>query len=749
MSRIGKIARRTFLIGTAAIAGGVAFGVYAARKPAPNPLDPTDGQVALNPFILVDGDGVTVIVPKAEMGQGVQTTWATLAAEELDMDPADLRIEHGPPGKAYYNRGMGAQMLPVADYKLSGWQETLGQNMSVMGKFFGLQVTGGSTSTADGFEKMRHAGASARETLKEAAAQRLGVSRSDLKTEGGAVIAPDGTRIAYGELAEDAAEIEPIVADLRPRSAWTKIGQSQPRHDQMPKATGTAEFSLDIRLPGMKFAALKRNPYQGGAMRSFDAGEALAVPGVEDVIDLGDGVAVIANNSWSAMQGADAVSFDWAESSYPATSDEIYATLRDAMEGDANSTLLDRGDVTTLPEGATEVTAGYQVPFLAHAQMEPLSATAIHHGDRMEIWSGNQMPIQCRTAAAEEAGLEEEAIDMRTTLMGGGFGRRGYTDFTRFAARLATKMQGTPVQLMWSREEDMTHDYYRPAAVSSFRGAVKDGKAVMLDGRISAINATASFMEIILGMVPGGPDKITVEGAFDQPYGIPNARIRGYLSDHRMMPPVGPWRSVGASINGFFFDSFMDEMAHAAGADPLEFRLELMKAEDERSAAVLEAVREASGWTGQTPDGVGRGVAFCHSFGTPVAEVIEVQQTDAGIKIAKAWIAADVGTALDPQNIRAQLFGGMAYGLSAALHQQITFADGAAEQQNFYDYDAIRMNTMPEVVDIRILENGHRISGIGEPGTPPAPAALANALFDLTGKRARSLPLADQFDFVV
>lgn len=747
MSRIGKIARRTFLIGTAAVAGGVAFGVYAARKPAPNPLSPEEGEVALNPFVVIDGKGVTVIVPKAEMGQGVRTTWATLVAEELDIDPADLRIEHGPPGKAYYNQGMGAQLLPVADYKISGWQETLGEQMSVMGKFFDLQITGGSTSSADGYEKMRAAGASARETLKEAAARRLNLSRSSLKTEGGAVIAPDGTAIPYPELALAAAEIDPIRPALRPRSEWRYVGKSQPRHDQMPKATGTAEFSIDVRLPGMKFAALKRNPYQGGAMTGFDPAAAFEVPGVEDVIDLGDGVAVVANNSWSAMQGAEAVSFDWAKGPYPASSDEMFTAMKETMKGDPNSTFLDRGDMDTLPDGAVEVAAEYKVPFLSHAQLEPLSGTAVFHGDRMEVWSGNQMPIQCRAAAAEEAGLDPEAVTMHTTLMGGGFGRRGFTDFTRYAARLAVKMKGTPVQLLWSREEDMTHGYYRPGAVSAFRGAVKDGKAVLLDGQISGLNATASFMEILLGFVPGGPDKITVEGAFGQPYAIPNARIRGYLTDIEI--PVGPWRSVGASINGFFFDSFLDEMAHAAGADPLAFRLDLMRDEDARSAAVLEAVRDASGWTGKTPDGVGRGVAFCYSFGTPVAEVIEVHQTDDGIKIAKAWIAADPGVALDPQNIEAQLFGAMAYGLSAAVHQQITIADGAAEQMNFYDFDAIRMHTMPEVVDIRILESGHRISGIGEPGTPPAAAALANALFDLTGKRARELPLAETFDFVV
>jgi isoquinoline 1-oxidoreductase beta subunit len=746
MSRIGKIARRTFLIGTAAVAGGVAFGVYAARRPAPNPLRPGEGEVALNPFIVVDGEGVTVIVPKAEMGQGVRTTWAALAAEELDMDPADLRIEHGPPGKAYYNRGMGAQLIPEAEYRLSAWQESLGQQMTVMGKFLNLQVTGGSTSTVDGFDKMRHAGASARETLKEAAAQRLGVARAALRTEGGAVIAPDGTRIAYSVLALEAAEIDPVRADLRPKSAWRYIGQSLPRHDQLPKATGTAEFSIDVRLPGMKFAALKRNPYQGGAMNGFDPAEALKVPGVEDVIDMGDGVAVVANNSWSAMQGAEAVSFDWGKGPYPETTEEIFADIARVMEEEPNSTFLDRGDVETLPEGAEVLNAEYSVPYLSHAQMEPLCATAVHHGDRMEIWSGNQIPVHCRDAAAEEAGLPVEAVDLHTTLMGGGFGRRGYKDFTRFAARLATRMQGTPVQLLWSREEDMTHGHYRPGALGAFRGAVKDGKLVMLDGKIGGQPATNGVMPVLLGFSPPGPDKIHVEGAFDQPYAIPNARIRGYLS--RIGLPVGPWRSVGASVNGFFFDSFIDEMAHLAGADPLAFRLEMMRDEDARSAAVLEAVRDSCGWTGQTPEGVGRGVGFCYSFGTPVAEVIEVEQTEGGIRIAKAWIAADPGMAVDTRNIEAQLFGGMVYGLSAAVHQQITFADGAAEQMNFYDFDAIRMNTMPEVMDIRILENGHKISGVGEPGTPPAAAALANALFDLTGKRARRLPLAEEFDFV-
>lgn len=745
MSRLGKIARRSFLIGSAAIAGGVVFGVYAARKPAPNPLSPAEGEVALNPYVVIDTDGVTVIVPKAEMGQGVRSTWATLVAEELDMDPADLRIDHGPPGKAYYNRGMGTQMLPSADYRLSDFQEKLGAQISVIGKFVNLQVTGGSTSTLDGFEKMRHAGASARETLKQAAADRLGVARSTLKTQDGAVIAADGTRVSYVELAAEAAGIAPITATLRPRSQWRHLGKSQPRADQPGKATGTAVFSVDVRLEGLKYAALRRNPYQGGGMAGFDPAPALAMEGVEQVVDLGDGIAVVANNSWSALQGAQAVDIDWQPGRHPKSTEAIFDQISAAMTGKPNSTFLDTGDVETLPDGATTISAEYRLPYLAHAQMEPLSATAFHQGDRLQIWAGNQVPYHSRKIAAQEAGLDPEAVTLTTTLMGGGFGRRGFLDFTQLTARLATKMQGTPVQLLWSREEDMTHGYYRPGALASFRGAIKDGRAVMLDGKIGGQSATASFMKVLMGFAPAGPDKGHVEGAFDQPYAIPNARIRGYLADMEL--PTGPWRSVGASINGFFWDSFLDEMAHAAQRDPLGFRLDMMQGEDDRSAAVLAKVRDMSGWTGKTPDGVGRGVAFCYSFGTPVAEVIELHQTDAGIKIAKAWIAADVGLALDPANIRAQLFGGMAFGLSAALHQQITFADGAAEQQNFPDYDAIRMSTMPEIMGIEILQSGERPTGVGEPGTPPAAAALANALFDLTGRRARRLPLAADFDF--
>lgn len=746
MASLKKLTRRAFLIGSAAVAGGVAFGVYKIKTPAPNPLIAAEGEAVLNPYIIIDQAGISIITPRAEMGQGVHTTLAALVAEELDVDMADITTRHGPPGQAYFNEAVLGSSLPFKDYAMSEFQHGLAGALGQAGKLFSLQITGGSTSVVDAYEKMRAAGASAREALKLAASERLGVPNVRLQTRNGHVIAPDGTQIRYADLAEAAAAIEPPQVDLRPRSEWKQLGKPIPRVDMVAKSTGTAQFGLDVRVPGMKFAALRVNPHLNGAMVGFDATEAKSMPGVEGVYDLGDGIAVVANNSWLAMQAAQAVEVDWGASPHPATMAEIDARLKSALEGRANSTLRDDGDADSLPDGATEITADYHLPYLAHATMEPQNATALFEGDRMTIWAGNQAPVILRNKCAKIAGLDPETVTVHTTWMGGGFGRRGEVDYAQYATRLAIQMKGTPVQLMWSREEDMTHDFYRPGAMARFRGAVKDGQAVLMDGQIAAQSATVQAGGRMLGLPMGGPDKVLVEGAFDQPFAIPNYRIRGYVADLDL--PVGFWRSVGASFNGFFHDTFLDEMAHAAGRDPLDFRLELMRKADPHSAAVLEAVRDMSGWTGQTPDGVGRGVAFTWSFGTPVAEVIEVEDQDGSIRITRAWIAADVGVALDPSIVAAQLEGGMIYGLSAALHGQITFEDGAAEQMNFPDYDALRLHNTPRT-EVKILQNKPHISGIGEPGTPPAMPALGNALFDLTGIRARSLPLENQFPLLI
>lgn len=745
MASLKKIARRSFLVGSAAILGGVAFGTYKYHQPAPNPLESGEGKAVLNPFVFVDQSGVTLIAPRAEMGQGVRSSWAALIAEELDVDPAQVNVIHGPAAKAYYNSAMMAEALPGRGYNASDFQHSLGQIVGNFSKFLDLQVTGGSSSMKDGFTRMRLAGASARETLKEAAAQRLGVARALLETENGYVLAPGDVKLSYAELATEAAALEPQEPELRPAAQWKYIGKPVPRIDMTAKVTGTAGFGVDTRIEGMKFAAIKQNPHFGAGMRGFDASTAKDMAGVEQILDLGDAVAVVGSNTWLAQQAVETIEVDWEPATYPKTTDAIFAEIEAAFDGSANSTMRDDGDVDSLPDGAELIEAEYRLPYLAHATMEPMNATALYTGDALEIWAPNQGPTVVQKAAAALTGLDTEAVTVNTTFLGGGFGRRIEVDYTNRAVQIAQQLKGTPVQLTWSREEDMRHDYYRPGAIGRYRAAVKDGKAVMVHGKIAAQSTTQEGAGRMLGLPMSGPDKGHVDAAFNQPLAIPNFRVEGYLA--KPMIPVGFWRSVAASFNGFFSDSIIDEMAHKAGRDPLEFRLELARAEWEPAAKVLETVRDMSGWTGTTPAGIGRGVALAYSFGTPVAQVIEVADRDGDIAITKAWIAADLGLVVDPQNTEAQLFSGLAYGLSAACFGEITFDNGAVEQENFPDYDAMRMPSMPSV-EVAVLQQQKHMGGAGEPGTPPAAPALANALFDLTGERARELPLNKQFSLL-
>ncbi|MCT4609757.1 MAG: molybdopterin-dependent oxidoreductase [Pelagimonas sp.] len=746
MAKIGKIIRRSFLFGAVAIAGGAAFGAWYVAKPAPNPLKPGEGEATLSPYVFITPEGIQLVAPHAEMGQGVMTTWAALLAEELDVTLDQVKVIHGPPAAAYFNTALLMEGLNTKGYDDSAFQHAMGEMMSKLGKVLRLQVTGGSTAMRDGYEKLRVAGASAREMLKDAAAKQLGVSASALKTEAGQVIAPDGTALRYEDLALAATEETPRDVELRPRSEWKILGQAQPRVDLPSKSTGTATFGIDVRLPRMKYASVRMSPRRG-TMEKMDGREALKLPGVEKVIDLGDGYAVVATNTWLAIQALDAVEVEWGDQApYPHTTEEIFASMEVAFldEESPNSVLRDDGDVTTMPEGATVVEAEYRTPFLTHATMEPMNATAWFDGPKLRVWSGNQGPLLTRDACAAEAGIDAEDVILETTLMGGGFGRRGELDFTLLATRVAKALPGTPVQVTWSREEDMTHDFYRPGSIARMKGGVKDGKAVLLSADIAAPSVTASALNRWMGFAPSGPDRAITDAYFNAPYGIENMRVRGFKAEAN--PPMGFWRSVGASHNGFYLDGFMDELAVAAGEDPLAFRMAMTRDEWEPAYAVLEAVRDMSGWTGQTPDGVGRGVSFVYSFGCPVAMVIEVKDEDGLIRLTNSWIAADPGVALDPGIVETQLTGGMAFGLSAAIGEEITFDDGIAQQSNFFDHEHLRMSMMPPV-QVKILENQERISGIGEPGTPPAAPALANALFDLTGQRIRELPLNKHFDF--
>ena len=744
MSRIGTIARRTFLIGSAAIIGGVAFGVYQVKKPVANPLTPGEGQVTLNPYLMINADGVTIIAPRAEMGQGIHSTLAALVAEELDVDWNSVTVLHGPPAQAYYNGALMGAGLPYPDYAKTPFQDGLGDQMGGLSKVFSLQVTGGSSSTRDGYDRMRMAGATAREALKLAASAKLNIAVADLRTENGAVIAPDGTALPYADLAAEAAKIDPPQVDLRPKSDWKLLGTDLPRKDMLAKSTGTATFGIDVRLPGMRFATIRMNPARSG-MVSFDPAGAITMDGVEQIIDLGTGIAVVASNTWLAFQAAEAVDITWEPAPYPASTDAMMTAITASLDDAPNSTLRDDGDTDAAIDGGTEITATYTVPFLAHAAMEPMNATALYTGTALEVWAGIQAPIVTRDKCADVVGLNSDQVTVHTTLMGGAFGRRGESDFAVYAARVAHELPDVPVQVTWTREEDMRHDFYRPAAVARFRGVVKDGELLTLHGQIAAPSVTRSAMGRLMGFAPPGADKGHVEGAFDQPYGIPNFKITGHLTD--MAVPLGFWRSVGSSINGFMMESFIDEAAHAAGADPLQFRLDLATREHAPSAAVIAAVRDMSGWTGQKQAGVGRGVAFTYSFGTPVAQVVEVRDDNGKIRINKVWIACDVGTALNRNTIEAQMIGGAIYGLSAAVMGEITFTDGVVDQGSFPDYDALRMHTTPAFA-VQVLENGARLSGVGEPGTPPSMPALANALFDLTGQRATRLPLMLDFDLL-
>lgn len=743
MGRIRKYTRRAFLISSAVVAGGVAFGVYQAKKTLENPLKPAEGAYTLNPFLIIDQEGVTVIAPRSEMGQGVHSTLAALVAEELDVAWADVRVIHGPGAQAYYNGAAISGHAEYEDGKRTAWQEFTHDVMDVLPKIMSLQVTGGSTSSIDAYEKMRMAGATARETLKMAAAAQFGAG--EYSTKDSHVIGPDGTKHRYIDLAQAASKINPPKGvALRPSSDWKYLGKDMPRLDILAKSTGTAEYGADIWLEGMRFATVRINPRLGAGMVSFDAAEAKKMAGVEKIIDLGNGIAVVASNTWLAIQAADAVEIEWEAAPYPDNTDAQFAVIEAALSDDPNSQIRDDGDVSVMPKGATEISARYRVPFLAHATMEPMNATALFTGDALEIWNGNQAPLLVQEKVAEAVGLDMVQVTLHTPFLGGGFGRRVEVDAAVLAAKVAAEMPNIPVKVMWSREEDMRHDFYRPAAVAQMRGGVKDGKAVLMDGKIAAPSITGQTMTRMAGFAPPGPDVVHMEGASNQPYAIPNYRMTGHLAD--LDVPIGFWRSVGNSHNGFFHESFIDEMAHAADADPLQFRIDLIAPDSAPSANLLEAVRGMSGWTGKTPEGVGRGVAFTWSFGTPVAEVIEVMQTGDGIKITKAWIACDVGIALDPQNIRAQMESGLIYGLSAAVHGEISFEDGEVVQENFPDYDAIRMASAPEI-NVQVFENNVHMGGAGEPGTPPSMPALANALFDLTGTRARELPLSKTFDF--
>ncbi len=725
--------RRAFILGSAAVAGGVAVGIVLHRGRSPGaqpPLEP--GQVAITPYVIIDADGISLISPRAEMGQGIQTTLAALVAEELDVDFDAIHVRHGPASDLY---GNDIFYGPQPFWKRRGYRPR--------------QATGGQTSIRDGFVKMRKAGAAARMMLLEAASRAHGLPVEALSTRAGAVVHPDGRSFSYESLAADAATLPaPVDPPLKPRSEWRLLGKSLPRVDMIGKCTGTAEYGIDVRLPDLLHATVLRNPRLGGTMKGFDAEQARQAPGVSAVVPLADGVIVIASNTWYAMKAADLIEFDWGPAAYPDTTTGHEAAVLSALDQGQAFNALERGNVDTALDAGSVIGGAYRVPFLAHAPLEPLNATAWLRDGQLDIWAGNQFPTLAVLVGAKLTGLPRDSVRVHTTYMGGAFGRRFEMDDVEAAVRAAMAMPGRPVKVTYSRGEDLTHDAYRPMAMARFRAVVADGKPQALDLELASPSLMVSGGRRRHRITGEGfreeldRDRAITMGAADQPYAIANHRVRGFLVDELL--PVGWWRSVGESQNVFFNESIIDELAHAAQADPLEMRLAML--DHGPSRKVLRRVAELADWGSPLPPNRSRGLAYARASGQATAQVLEVERTPAGIRLVRAWISVDVGIALDPRNIEGQVEGALLFGLSAAIFGEITITDGTVDQENFDSYRLLRLHQAPDI-HVDIVESGKRIYGVGEAGTPTAAPALGNALFAATGERIRELPFSRHVRF--
>lgn len=755
---IAKIARRTFLIGAAAIAGGVAVGYYYVNKPYANPLedDLAEGESTFNPFVKISADNtITIITPRAEMGQGIHTSLAALVAEELDVGLEDIVAEHGMADFAYYNGGLLEDGVPFAVFNESFLAEAARTAMPAIGKVLGLQVTGGSTSIKDAYEKMRQAGCATRHMLLAAAQEEFKVSPEQLEVRNKTITDPSsGQSKTFGELAALAATMDmPSDLVLRERKDWKLLGKPQKRVDLPAKVTGGHIFGIDVELPDMTYGTVKMSPRFGAKAVSFNDAPALAIPGVTKVIALetqtGNGFGIIADNTWAAFKGAEALEVEWEEASYPKTSEAMMETIAASLQTEHDQALRDDGSVVTAFADAPReeiLEVDYSVPWLAHACMEPMNATAQWKDGKLSIWAPTQAPTILQMVCAGQVGVEAADVDVHTTSLGGGFGRRGEVDFAIYAVELAKHTDGRPVKVTWTREEDQRHDTYRPAAMGRMKARVKPGE---LPSAVDIHIACPSIMQSLMartfpGISPAGPDNTLDHGAFDQPYTIANYRVRSSKVD--LPIPIGFWRSVGNSYTGWFHESFMDEIAERAQFDPLAMRLELMK-DHPTAIGALQKVAEMSGWGRKMPEGSGLGLAHMVTFGTWVAMVIEVSQKDGDISIDRVWAAADIGTAIDPEIVKAQIMSGVVFGLSSAMGQEITFENGEVVEGNFDEFDSMRMNQCPNI-EVEVLETYHKIGGAGEPGTPPSIPALANAIYAATGKRLRTMPFTKDVTFV-
>ena len=720
-----NINRRTFLTGTALVTGGLVLGVFPAQRAGAMP-NARVGSFQANAWLqITPADEVIFQLDKTEMGQGVLTALPTILAEELEIDPRRIVVELAPVNKAFQDP---------------------------------IQMTGGSSSISSRWDILRTTGAQAREMLTAAAAARWAVKPDQCRADNGRIVRL-GTdeSFSYGELANDAAKLPvPKHPALKDPSEFKYIGKSLRRFDAPEKSNGTAVFGIDVDVPGAAVALLIRNPHFGGSLQSFDAAAARSAPGVIDIFEVHGAVAVVADTYWHATKAARAVNVTWDKGPLGGLDSAGIRAAWVEMAKQDGRTIRDEGDVKTAIKSAANVhDAVYELPYLAHATMEPQNTTASFRDGACEIWSPNQGPDVAQALAADALGIARDKVTVHTTLMGGGFGRRGIPDFVAEAA-LVSRQVNRPVKLIWSREDDMRHDFYRPATYNVMRAALNDqGLVQSWSHKIVAPSMFRSLLPVLgkvapewmphwltrslsaaAGTIVKTRDPSSHEGAVDQPYMIPNVDIAHVFYDPGV--PLGFWRSVGHSQNAFVVESFIDELAHKANEDPYQFRRRLL-AGHARHLAVLDLVAEKANW-GTPKLGTHQGIAVHESFGSVVAEVVEVRIVDNVIKVERVVCAADCGLVVNPDQVHAQVESAVIFGLTAALKGKITIRDGAVEQSNFHDYPLLRMNEIP-VVEVHILPSANSPTGIGEPGTPPIAPAVANAVFAATGARLRSLPL--------
>lgn len=743
------LSRRGFLIAGAVGAGGLLVGCSAptaeSRVGEASVFPVRGDEVALNAWVKLLPDGsVCVACPRAEMGQGVQTALAMLLAEELDADWARVRVEGAPVAPVYANAALMLNMAPFQNDDDGVVARLARSTLQRAGYALGLQVTGGSSSVRDAWGPLRVAGATARALLVQAAAARWGVPVGECSTVPGQVRhVASGRTLGFGELAADAAKLTPPKSvPLKPRSEWRLIGQPMPRNDLPGKTNGQAQFGIDVRLEGLLHAAIRHCPVFGGTVKAFDPAPAKALRGVKDVFQLGpSAVVVVADNTWRARNALAQVNIIWDEGPSAALSSaDISAQLVRDLDADGGFSFRDVGDAEKALSGAAQrIEALYEVPFLAHTAMEPINATAQFKDGRLTVWCGTQSASLARWRAAQVAGVETEQVTLHVPLLGGGFGRRLELDMVEEAVAIAMKTAGAPVKLTWTREEDVQHDLYRPAAVSRFVAALDEaGMPLAWRHRVCAPSIALGTTERLLPkFAADAPDKNHIEGAFDLPYAIPHLSVQQIRS--RTPVPVGSWRSVGHSYNAFFTEGFIDELAQAVKHDPVAYRLALLK-HHPRHAAVLQLAAEQAGWGQPLAEGRARGVALHESFGAICAQVAEVSVVKGEIRVHRVVCALDCGTVVNPDTVEAQLQGAIVYGLSAALFGEITLKAGRVEQSNFADYRALGLADMPRI-ETHLVPSEAPPGGVGEPGTPPIAPAVANAVAALTGQRLRRLPL--------